>query len=164
MIYILSSIALLAISVLPAFAGRGKERGLEIVRESEELRLEARKNPEGKWTIGYGHTEDVYAGMEITEEEAERFLKHDWRKAEKIVERVVKAPLTESQKAALTSFTLNLGESNLRWLVDRPNRLNSGNYDSVRQWLPRYVYLNKKKLKKLESRRKKELNLWRYGK
>lgn len=138
----------------------GRERGIEIVKQSEGLRLTAYRCPAGKLTIGYGHTANVYEGQTITKSKADNLLNEDYRKAERIVESVVKVPLNAAQKAALTSFTFNLGEANLRLLVCQNGRLNDGDYKSVEIWLPKYVFANGKKLKGLEIRRKKELKLW----
>ena len=153
-LYILFS----ALSALPLI---GRERGLEIVRQSEGLHLTAYRCPAGKLTIGYGHTANVYEGQTITKSKAEMLLKEDYRRAEQIVDRVVKMPLNAAQRAALTSFTFNVGERNLRALVCQNGRLNDGNYESVEQWLPKYIYSNGNKLKGLEIRRNKELKLWK---
>lgn len=139
----------------------GRERGIEIVKQSEGLRLTAYRCPAGKLTIGYGHTANVRQGQRITAKQADNLLNEDYRKAERIVESVVKVPLNAAQKAALTSFTFNLGEANLRLLVCQSGRLNNGNYKSVEIWLPKYVFANGKKLKGLEIRREKELKLWK---
>ena len=146
------------LSTLPLI---GRERGIEIVRKHECLRLTAYRCPAGKLTIGYGHTENVYEGQKITKLKAEMLLEEDYRRAEEIVDRVVKMPLNAAQRAALSSFTFNVGERNLRALVCQKGRLNDGNYKSVETWLPKYVFANGKKLKGLEIRRQKEIELWK---
>ena len=53
------------------------QKGLDLIKKYEGLRLEAYKCPAGVWTIGYGHTKGVIKGMKISKEEAEEFLKQD---------------------------------------------------------------------------------------
>lgn len=53
------------------------EKGIELIKSFESLRLKAYKCPSGVWTIGYGHTKDVKATMVISPQRAERLLKED---------------------------------------------------------------------------------------
>ena len=77
------------------------------------------------------------------------------------VETLVKVPLFEHRKIALTSFRFNVGphyfkESTLLKLV------NSGKYDSIPNELKKWVYSGRpKKIDKiLVNRRKKECDMW----
>ena len=102
------------------------ERGLDIIRDSEGLRLEA-YHLAGQWLIGYGHAATAEAGMEITEDQADRLLVRDVRAAEAAVRRTVKAPLNENEFSALVSLAYNLGSgafSRTRVVA----RLNEGDY------------------------------------
>lgn len=85
------------------------KRGLNLIASFEGLRLKAYKpTPNDVWTIGYGHTHGVHAGMKITKAKALYFLRQDVRWAEKAVN-ALKLPLNQNQFDALVSFTFNLG-------------------------------------------------------
>ncbi|NEP13802.1 MAG: lysozyme [Symploca sp. SIO2C1] len=78
-------------------------------------------------TIGYGTTgSKVKEGMEITESQAEQFLREDLEKFEKAVKRLVKVKLNDNEFSALVSFTYNCGEGNLESSTAL-KRLNEGN-------------------------------------
>ncbi|HTD96362.1 MAG TPA: lysozyme, partial [Edaphobacter sp.] len=54
------------------------EAGLALTKGFEGLRLEAYADQGGVWTVGYGHTgPGVYAGLAITEDQAETLLISD---------------------------------------------------------------------------------------
>ena len=52
-------------------------KGLNLIKTFEGLRLESYQCQAGVWTIGYGHTHKVTKGMKITEEQADYYLKQD---------------------------------------------------------------------------------------
>jgi lysozyme len=100
------------------------ERGLEIIRKSEGLRLEAYKLA-GQWLIGYGHAGTARPGMTITKGEADHLLIADVRDAEAAVRRLVGVPLNENEFSALVSLAYNMGPAAFaRTLV--LERLNKG--------------------------------------
>lgn len=85
-------------------------KGLALVKEFEGLRLKAYLCPAGVWTIGYGTTRGVTAGMVITKEEAEALLKADLKLFEDGVTKLTKTvKLNSNQFSALVSFAYNLG-------------------------------------------------------
>lgn len=90
-------------------AQRINQTGLDMIKTSEGLALEAYLDPVGIWTIGYGHIEGVVDGMVITEEEAEALLLEELVKFETGVTNAVKTPLNENEFAALVSFSYNVG-------------------------------------------------------
>lgn len=65
---------------------------------------------DGKWTIGWGCTEGVTAGMIWTREQAEVALRREVAKAAAIVARHVKVPLNQNQVDACISLAYNIGE------------------------------------------------------
>ena len=50
------------------------KKGLDLIKKFEGCRLKAYKCPAGVFTIGYGHTKGVKAGLTITQDQAEDFL------------------------------------------------------------------------------------------
>lgn len=87
------------------------ENGLDLIRRYEGLRLKAYKCPAGVWTIGYGHTKGVTAGMSITEEKAEALLREDVAGAERALN-AMKVNFRQGQFDALCSWIFNLGLGN----------------------------------------------------
>jgi len=97
--------------------------GLALIKASEGLRLDAYDDGTGVWTIGYGHT-PAKPGQRITQAQAESLLVSDVAKAEAVVDSLVKVTLSANQRAAIVSFTFNLGggalaESTLLRLLNR---------------------------------------------
>ena len=87
------------------------QKGLNLIKQFEGLRLTAYRCSAGVLTIGYGHTgNDVTAGMTITQAQAEELLKNDVKKFEIGVSALTtNIPLTQNQYDALVSFAYNVG-------------------------------------------------------
>lgn len=139
---------------------RTSQRGIDLIKQFEGLRLTAYKCPAGVYTIGYGHTRGVKRGMKITEEEASAFLTADLRNSEKAVERYDSIyHWDQNEFDALVSFTFNCGATNLRALLrnGRRNRL------QIAATLPLYRKAGGKVLKGLERRRAAEKALFLEG-
>ena len=108
---------------------RISETGLDLIKHFEGLRLNAYKCPAGVWTIGYGSTgSHVTPDLKITEEEAERLLRHDLGRFEHGVEELVKVDLAQDEFDALVSFAFNLGlgaleQSTLLRLLNQSKRM-----------------------------------------
>lgn len=144
-------------------------KAIELIKEFEELRLEAYLCPAGVWTIGWGHTKGVIKGGVIDHERAEEFLREDYEEAEKAVLKLVKVELTDDQLGALTSFVFNLGAGAFQTSALR-RKVNANPHDpSIRDEFMRWVYTtyededgNKvaKKLRGLERRREAEADLY----
>ena len=83
--------------------------GIRAIQQREELRLKAYKCQAGVWTIGWGHTSGVTAGMVITEEQARAFLAADLRPIEQFLSREGYRGLKPSQYDALASLIFTLG-------------------------------------------------------
>lgn len=137
---------------------------VEIVKECEGFYSEPYVCPAGVLTIGYGHTATADQLDAVTQSEAHKLLIADLKKAEAHVDRIVTVPLDDGQKACLVSFTFNCGQGNLKQLVSGKDRLNAGNYNSIRKILPLYRMGGGKVLKGLEARRAEELSLWDWKK
>jgi lysozyme len=127
-----------------------------LIPHLEGVEYKAYKDIGGVWTVCNGITgSDVIVGKTYTEKECKDLLQKHLVPYAKSVERAVKVPASEYQKAALISFSFNVGinaferSSLLRYL-------NSGESkkacDALRQW----VYVDKKKIPGLMNRREIE--------
>jgi lysozyme len=86
--------------------------GLRLTEGFEGLRLQAYLDSAGVWTIGYGHTGDVYQGMQITQLQAEQFLLSDVQMAVHCVNQAVNVVLAQNEFDALVDFVFNVGSGN----------------------------------------------------
>lgn len=138
--------------------------GVNLIKRFEGLRLEAYLDDGYKIpTIGYGTTRinnrTVPMGLTISEAQAEKYLKDDLEKFEKIVNEQVGVSLTQNQFDALVSFTYNLGGHNLASST-LLKKLNSGDYEGAANEFSRWVFANGIKLRGLERRRKAEKEMF----
>lgn len=81
----------------------------QLIKKFEGLELKSYKCPAGKWTIGYGHTVGVKEGVEITEAQAQEFLKDDVEIYYNCIIRRIGDTCNSPQIASLTSFCYNVG-------------------------------------------------------
>jgi GH24 family phage-related lysozyme (muramidase) len=89
---------------------RVSQKGIDLIKKFEGIRLTAYICPAGVLTIGYGHTgSDVKSGMRITEEQAEKLLWQDTESAQQTVSSFVNVKLNQNEYDALVSFTFNVG-------------------------------------------------------
>lgn len=136
---------------------KASQRGINLIKQFEGVRLTAYKCPAGVYTIGYGHTRGVKRGMKITEEEANAFLTADLLNSEKAVERYDSVyHWNQNEFDALVSFTFNCGAANLRSLLRNGRR----NRSQIAATLPLYRKAGGKVLKGLERRRAAEKALF----
>jgi len=117
---------------------RTNQAGIDLIKTCEGLHKKCgTKNgetlvttyycPANVLTIGYGTTgSKVRSGMQITESQAEQFLREDLEKFEKAVKKLVKVPLNGNEFSALVSFTYNCGEGSFASSTAL-KRLNQGN-------------------------------------
>ena len=137
------------------------QAGIDLIKRWEGLRLEAYYCSAGVITIGYGSTGDhVYAGLTITEQEAEDLLRKDLWRFEDAVSSKVKVGLTDNEFAALVSFSFNVGcgafESSTLL-----HRLNAGEPKErvFNEELMRWTKANGQTLQGLVNRRQAEIDL-----
>ena len=128
---------------------------IDRVKEWEGLRLKAYKCPGDVWTIGYGHTRGVTAGMTCTAAEAMQWLLSDLDEASGYVDRYVTVPLSVNQRGALTSFVFNLGAGTFR-KSSLLTELNKGNYSGASSKFGLYVKSGGVVLSGLVKRRAEE--------
>lgn len=139
---------------------RTSEKGIEFIKLSEGLLLEAYQDSGGVWTIGYGHTKGVKKGDQITEFMATEYLKDDLRNSEQAVSLYVTSKINQNQFDALVSFTFNLGPGNLKssTLLKRVNA--DPNDPDIALQFQRWVYCKGVVLKGLVKRREREAAMY----
>ncbi|MDX8391598.1 MAG: lysozyme [Mariprofundaceae bacterium] len=139
--------------------------GIDLIKHFESLRLDAYQDSVGIWTIGYGHTGlehkdgTVFAGREISEDEAELLLRRDLDAFEKAVENTVQVDLNDYQFAALVSFAFNLGGGNLR-ASTLLKKLNANDYFAAAGEFKKWSKAGGERLGGLVRRRISERNLF----
>ena len=87
---------------------------LELLKRFEGYRRTAAQLPDGRWTIGYGHTLTAREGADVSETDAEALLLYDLIAVAHVVNEYTFAPITQNQFDALCSFAFNIGLDNFR--------------------------------------------------
>ena len=138
---------------------------IDLVKRFEGLRLNSYKDPVGIWTIGYGTTTaagvgvSVGAGMEITEDQAEEYLRRAMGKfSEQILPHMKRMP-TENQFGAMLSLTYNIGPTAFRKSTCI-RRFNSGDIEGAAEALTWFNKAGGKVLRGLVRRRAAERELF----
>lgn len=135
-------------------------KNVVLIKEHEGLRLKAYlPTADDVWTIGYGHTRNVYPGMIITEKQAEEFLKEDLAWVESTIGDHVKVPLNQNQYDALASLIYNIGSGAFAGST-LLKKLNTKDYQGAAD---QFLVWNKQKgktLRGLVDRRKRERGLF----
>lgn len=139
----------------PNYFGRTSQAGRDFIKSFEGEELKAYLDSAGVPTIGYGHTRtvtraDVKNGKTITREEANRLFDQDLEHFEKAVRDQVKVDLTDSQFDSLVSFAYNLGEGNLKKVVED---VNAGNFKKAAERMAKFNKARNPKTGKLEERK-----------
>jgi lysozyme len=140
-------------------------KAIELIKEFEDLRLEAYLCPAGVWTIGWGHAKGVKAGMKITEREAEKLLEQDMMEVVKVLEDVV-CRLSIDQYNALVSFVFNIGVAAYRKSTLRKMVLANPENPKIADEMKKWKYATNPKTKKKEvlpglvRRREREAELY----
>lgn len=143
---------------------------LSLVKQWEGFRAEAYPDPGSRdgtpWTIGYGTTKiggvPVKKGQTISEPEAARLLGIELTRVAAVVERLVKASLTDNQFGALVSFTYNIGDDAFTRST-LLKKLNAGDYAAVPAQMARWVHNDGNQMQGLVNRRAAEAGLWAKG-
>lgn len=135
------------------------DNGIELIKRFEGCRLIAYKPvaAERYYTIGYGHYgKDVFAGMHITQAQADEYLKKDLAKYEaKVSLYDATYHWTQSEFDALVSFAYNVGS------IDQLTANGSRSKKQIADKMLSYVYgAGHRKLSGLVTRRKAEHTLF----
>lgn len=141
------------------FQRRANADGIALIKNYEGLHLAPYLCPSKIWTIGFGHTRTVRAGMKITADQADVLLDEDLRLVERAVQRIVTVPLNDNQFSALVSFAFNVGIGNFEQST-LLRLLNRGWYEQVPAQLMRWNRASGEVLGGLSRRRAAEGRLW----
>lgn len=134
-----------------------------MIPDLEGVRYEPYYDVAGVLTVCYGHTgNDIIKGKRYTEKECRAMLDKDLQPFAKSVERSVKVPASEYQKAALISFSYNVGAHAFEQSSLLRN-LNAGNYQVACDGLKVWIYAGKKKWQGLINRREVEREVCEWG-
>ncbi|MDB5446740.1 MAG: lysozyme family protein, partial [Phenylobacterium sp.] len=98
---------------------------IELIERFEGYRRKAARLPDGRWTIGYGHTLTAREGAEVSEADAEALLLYDLIGVAHSVDELTYAPLTQNQFDALCAFAFSVGPDAFRG-SDVLKRVNEG--------------------------------------
>lgn len=135
---------------------RISEKGLNLIKAFEGLRLEAYLCPAKVWTIGYGHTGKVEGlkikkGLMISRRQANELLIDDLEKFEKKVSKYNKKyAWTQSEFDSMVSFAFNVGS------IDQLTALGTRSKKVIADKLPLYNKASGKPLTGLTRRRNEE--------
>lgn len=125
----------------------------------EGRKYEAYKDVAGVWTVCDGHTgPDIIRNKRYSDQECDRFLWKDLQPAKRTVDRLVKVPLGEYQRAALYSFVFNVG-SDAFSKSTLLRKLNKGDHAGACEEMRRWVYAGGMKWKGLQNRREMERSM-----
>lgn len=128
------------------------DKGLQLTKTFEGLRLTSYQDQGGVWTIGYGHTRGVGPEQVCTIQQANQWLVEDVAGAEAAVGRL--APwANQNQFDALVDFAYNLGSGALAIMLHHGR-------EQVPQRIPEWCYVNRKRSEGLAQRRAKEVELY----
>ena len=86
--------------------------GVELIKSFEGLRQTAARLPDGRWTIGYGHTFSAREGARVTQEDADALLRFDLLPIVDSLNNMILVPLNQNQFDSLVSFSFNIGIDN----------------------------------------------------
>ncbi|OXE36231.1 MAG: hypothetical protein CGW95_08990 [Phenylobacterium zucineum] len=82
---------------------------LEIIKRFEGFLGTAEPLADGRWMIGYGHTQSTRQGAQVSPADAEALLIYDLIRVADAVNSLTFTPLTQNQFDALCAFVYNIG-------------------------------------------------------
>jgi lysozyme len=85
-----------------------------LIKTFEGYRGKAAQLPDGRWTIGFGHTLTAREGAQVSEQDAEALLLYDLIGIAHAVNEQTFTPLTQNQFDALCCFAFNVGLDNFK--------------------------------------------------
>ena len=115
-----------------AYGSYSPDLAFDFIAREEGCRLKAYRCSAGVLTIGYGHTAGVKEDDEISQEQADAWLREDIAETAHEFAHYVNVPISEGMYVALTSLAFNLGASNVPRKCPKLMRaLNSKDYEAA---------------------------------
>ena len=124
----------------------------------EGLETSAYLDPVGIPTICYGHTKGVAIGDTKTKEECGALLNEELLEYLEAVDDYIYVPMPDTRRAALTSFSYNVGIENFKRSTLR-KLMNEGKTREACEQLDRWIFAKGIKLRGLIRRREAEKEL-----
>lgn len=131
------------------------------IAQFEGFAPEAYLCPAKVWTIGYGHTGNVYPGDRVTQEQALQILAQDLVRTQYGLAPYIRVTVTQGQFIALMSLAFNLGVNGVAY--DCPKlmqALNSGNVQECAKQFLDCDQASGRRLPGLTRRRQAEARLF----
>jgi lysozyme len=138
---------------------RCNEKGIALIKKFEGLKLEPYLCPAGIPTVGYGSVKAGKLGRNITEAEAEQFLKEDIEMCERGMKSLILNQVTDNQWSALVCLVFNIGLGNFASST-LLKHLNKNERAQAAEQFQRWVFSKGKVLPGLEKRREAEKQLF----
>lgn len=135
------------------------QKGIDLIKSFEGCKLFAYRDSVGVLTIGYGTTKGVKAGMSITQQQAESFLKRDIVPLEKVLNSM-NINFTQGQFDALISFQYNLGAANFKSSTMYKKIISKASDTDIADQIVRWVNAGGKVQTGLQKRRIAEANMY----
>lgn len=150
-------------------------QGMDLIKRFEGIARKPYRCPAHLWTVGVGSVlypeqirlRDSRRAMRLkpeddrvwSDEEIDELFKHDLRRFERGVTRLIHRPLHQHQFDALVSFAFNLGNGALQSSTLR-RKINRGDMEGASQEFKRWVRAGGRILKGLVRRREAETQLF----
>lgn len=87
---------------------------IEHLKRFEGYREGAARLPDGRWTIGYGHTKTARQDAWVSDRDAEDLLTYDLMAVQHALNELIFTPLNQNQFDALAAFVFNIGVDDFR--------------------------------------------------
>lgn len=134
-------------------------KGKNLIKEAEGLRLEAYLCPAGVPTIGWGHTKGVKMGQHITLAEAEDLLVEDIAPIERLLNGMG-INFRQEQFDALVSWIFNLGGGKFKGSTMYKRILEDARDEEITDQMVQWVKASGRPMPGLLKRRVAEANLF----
>ncbi|MBQ7514495.1 MAG: lysozyme [Prevotella sp.] len=134
-------------------------KGKQLIKDYEGLRLKSYMCPAGVPTIGWGHTKGVKMGQTITEAQAEDLLVEDIAPIERLLN-VLGINFRQEQFDALVSWIFNLGAGNFTNSTLCKRIMQGAADEEITDQIVKWTYSSGKQLVGLMKRRVAEANMF----